>query len=184
MTTPQDQPVFSRNVMEMITVANDYCLTLTKYENLPTSELYSYLQKVCPLIYLKGALLPDVDVNNPEANERFFTEEEWEALFNGLRNKFKKEDEFWTLDFTSNHNDPVKISLSECLADLFQEFQDFLVLYQKNSIDAKENAVFELKLAFSERWGQTLLDIHQQVHNLIFRGLPRDDEYDNKGLFS
>ena len=183
MTEFQNHPVYSKNVLEMLTVANDYCLTLSKLENTTMVNLIDYLQKVCPLLYLKCSLLPDLEVQNPDANERFFTEEEWETLFNTLRNKFKKYDNFWIIDLSANHNDPVKISLAESLTDIYQELKDFLLLYQKSSLDAKENAVFELNTSFETRLGYTLLDAHQQIHYLKVKGMPLEPDIKLPELF-
>ena len=69
-----DHPVFSRSVLEMITVANDYCMTLKKVETLTKNKLLDYFIKVSPLLYLKGALLPETPVAQPDMNERFYTE--------------------------------------------------------------------------------------------------------------
>jgi hypothetical protein len=183
MTEFQNHPVYSKSVLEILTVANDYCLTLAKLETTSNANLINYLQKVCPLLYLKGSLMPDIEVQNTEANERFFTEEEWETLFNTLRKKFKKDDEFWIVDLSANHNDPVKISLAESLTDIYQELKDFLLLYQKNSLDAKENAVFELKNTFESRWGLILLNAHRQLHFLKTKGIEPETTPDIPELF-
>lgn len=183
MTDYQNHPVYSKNVLEMLTVANDYCLTISKGENISMPNLIDYLQKVHPLLYLKCSLLPDIEVQNPNANERFFTEEEWETLFNLLRNKFKKDDEFWIIDASANHNDPVKMSLADCLTDTYQEMKDFLDLYQKSSLDAKENAIFELKASFETLLGFTILDAHRHIHSIKMTGKPLDPEFKLPELF-
>ncbi len=177
MTDFQNHPVYSKNVLEVLTVANDYCLALSKAEDTPTTNLVEYLQKVFSLLYLKCSLLPEVVVQNPEANERFFTEEEWETLFNLLRNKFKKDDEFWVVDESANHHDPIKISLAECLTDVYQALKDFLLLYQKSTLDAKENAVNDLNISFAKELGYNLLDAHRQIHYIKMRGLPQEPEF-------
>lgn len=183
MTEFPNHPVYSKNVLEMLTVANDYCLTLSNLESTSTADLIDYLQKVCPLLYLKCSLIPELEVQNPDANERIFTEEEWETLFNNLRKKIKNDGEFWIIDLFANHNDPIKVSLAECLTDIYQELKDFLLLYQKNSIDAKENAVFELKASFESRLGFILLDAHRQIHYLKVKGIPKDPEFNIPELF-
>jgi len=183
MSDFQNHPVYSKNVLEMLTVANDYCLTLSKLEETSTFNLIDYLQKVCPLLYLKCSLLTEIEVQNPGANERFFTEEEWETLFNALREKFKKDDEFWIIDDSANHTDPVKLSLSECLSDIYQELKDFLTLYQKNTLDAKENAISELKVSFDSNLGTVLLDAHRRIHYIKMNSKPPAPDFNIPELF-
>ena len=183
MTDFQNHPFYSKNVLEILTVANDYCLTFSKLDNTSAGNLIDYLQKVCPLLYLKCSLIPDIEVENPDANERIFTEEEWETLFNTLRNKFKKDDEFWIIDPSANHKDPIKLSLAECLTDIYQELKDFLLLYQKSSLDAKENAVNELNESFEKSLGYNLLDAHRQIHHLKISGIPQEPDFKIPEMF-
>ena len=184
MTDIPNHPVYTKNVLELLTVANDYCLTMAKVENKKKSSLIDYLQKICPLLYIKGSLLPEIEVQNSDANEKFMTEEEWEKLFNELRKKISKDDEFWFMDNSDiNNNEPVKGSLSESLTDIYQDLKDFLDLYQKNSLDAKENAVFEIKRTFESRWGFHLVNAHKALHYIIMTGIPQDDDFDVPGLY-
>ncbi len=165
-----DHLVYSKNVLEMLTVANDYCLAMAKISFNSKSALLDYLQKICPLLYIKAALLPDIAVQNPDADERFVTGEEWENLFNELRKILKNDDEFWFVDtHETNTPKPKKGSLAECLTDIYQDLKDFIDLYQKNSLDAKENAVNSLKNLFETRMGYALVNAHQALHYLLMK---------------
>jgi len=104
-------------------------------------------------------------------NERFFTEEEWESLFNTLRNIFGKDDIFWFSDLDSS-DENIKGSMAEHITDTYQDLQDFLVLYQKNTLDSKENAVRELLNLFIDNWGIKLLRIQKPLHKLFFKVSP------------
>lgn len=161
-----DHPVFEKNVLEMITVTNDYCMTLKKVELMHRDQLVDYLIRVLSLLYLKGTLLPKIKVANPDRNERFFTEEEWETLFNEVRKIFGKQDLFWYFD-PEHSDEPIKGSIAEHIADIFQDLQDFLTLYQVNSIDAKENAVHEIQSLFYSNWGRKTLLLLLPLHSLF-----------------
>jgi hypothetical protein len=173
MEKPPDHAVFEKNVLEMITVTNDFCITLKKAEQLQRDQLVDYLVRVFPLMYLKGTLLPKIEVRNPDRNERFFTEEEWESLFNEVRKKFGKKDAFWFYD-PEHSDEPVKGSIAEHIADIYQDLQDFLTLYQVNSIDAKENAVHELQSLFYNNWGIKTLRLLFPLHALFQDGRSYD----------
>lgn len=177
-----DHPVFSKNVLEVITVAHDFCSTLKKSESIDKAKVIEYLTKVCPLLYLKGVLVPDVEVTDPDKNERFLTEEEWEFLFNSLRKQFGKDDIFWYAD-QDQSDDLIKGSLAEFITDIYQDLEDFLVLYQKNSIVAKENAVSELSRLFISNWGLKLSQIQRHLHKLYFRVQANDQSFKIPNLF-
>lgn len=177
-----NHPVFAKNVLEMLTVSNDFCLSLKKVETIKKEKLIEYLTKVCPLLYLKGALIPDIEVSNPEVNERFYTEEEWEILFNTLRKTFEKDDVFWYSDIDKS-DAPIKGSISEFLTDIFQDHQDFLMLYQKNSIAAKENAIYELQQLFIRNWGPKILRVLPHLHELCFYKSSAQANFDLPEMF-
>lgn len=164
--------VSSKNVMEMLTVANEYCHFVEKAHQYETKDILEYLQKISPLLYLKGCLLPDVDVQVPEANERFVTEENWEIIFNELRNKFKPNDEYWVIDHADfSFNEPDKASLADNLTDIYQDLKDFVLLYAKGTEAAKENAVHDCKLFFQTHWGYRLVQTQKYIHDLLNRNI-------------
>lgn len=166
----------------MLTVAHDYCKTITRADKLSKKDLINYLTKVSPLLYLKGALLPEVKVQNPEFNEKFVTEEDWESLFNDLRKVFGKDDEFWHVNYESE-TEMKKGSLSEHLTDLFQDLNDFMILYQKSSLPAKENAVSELFRLFVEDWGPKVIRIQQVLHTLNYSPQQEPEGFNIPDLF-
>lgn len=164
-----NEPIYSRHVLEFLAVAHEFCVFIEKSEAKETTEIVSVLQKMNPLLHLKGALLPEVEVMNPEANERFVIEEQWEQVFNNLRQKFGPNDEFWGFDPAEyGYDEPRKLSLAESFADVYQDLKDFTILYQKNSKAAKENAVSECKLLFETHWGIRLMNASIQLHTILF----------------
>ncbi len=166
MTNPEENPVISRQVLEMITVAHEYCLFFEEAEKYPAQEIFAYFQKIGPLLYLKGAILPTGIKAEPEYMERFVTEEQWEGIFKSLREKFGEEDVY----YVHNHNyDTEEVSLADNLADIYQDMKDFVMLYQKAPITSKECAVAELQKLFENHWGLRVLQALGYVHGKIYR---------------
>ena len=166
---PGDDPVYSRKVLEMLTVANEFCLFMEKAEQYSVEELLNFLQKVSPLIYLKSALLPDIEVEDDDAVEHYVSEEQWEAMFNVLYNKFGEKDQFYFVDHhEKSHNDPVKGSLAESFTDIYQDLKDFLLLYQKPLKAFKENAVKECGHLFETRYGYRLINAQLAIHCILY----------------
>jgi hypothetical protein len=166
----QVDPVYSKNVIEMFTVANEYCLFMEDNSSFSKEDFLSYLQKICPLIYIKAALLPKVEVTDEEALEHFVTEEQWEDLFNLLHIKLGEDDLYYFIDHHEKTNqDAIKASLAENLTDIYQDLKDFLILYGKPLKSSRENAVHDCKRLFETRFGFRLLNAHSAIHYLIFR---------------
>ena len=164
-----DDPLYSRKVLEMVTVANEYCLFLEKADQYSLDEILGFIQKVIPLIYLKSSLLPDIHVTDEDAVEHYVTEEQWEAMFNTLHNILGPADEFFFVDpHEKSHNDPVKGSLAICFTDTYQDLKDFLMLFQNPLRSFKENAVRECRRLFETRYGFRILNANAAVHAILF----------------
>lgn len=165
-----DDPVYSRNVLEMITVANEYCYFLENSQKYSLMEFLSYLQKILPLVYLKASLLPDIVVEDESFTEHYLTLEQWESMFNDLRQKMTECDTFWYIDHdNTNETEPITGSVAECLTDIYQDLKDFLLLYQKPLKAFKENAVRDCKYLFRTRFGTRILDAQTAIHNHLYR---------------
>lgn len=163
-------PVSARSVLEMITVANDFCSFLEKSEDFAKSGVLTYLQRVLPLIYIKSSLLPDVEIGDEDAIEHYVTETEWEDMFNLLHAKFGEDDIYYYVDnHEKSHQDPMKASIAENITDLYQDLKDFLLLYQKPLTTFKENAVMECKRLFADRYGFRIVNAHAAIHYVMFK---------------
>ncbi len=164
--TDTNDITISKPILEMLTVANEYCLFFEKAESYKASDILVYFQKIAPLLYLKASLLHTLAVNDDEWNERYVTEEEWERIFKALREKFGKHDRY----FTHDHNfDSVESSLADNLADIYQDMKDFVMLYEKNKLSARKNAIANLMELFGWRWGPALINALGAVHQILYK---------------
>jgi len=165
-----EDALYSRKVIDMLTVSNEFCLFLEKTESHPREEIFQYMQKLMPLIYLKASLLPDIPANDENAAEHFVTEEQWENLFNILSVKFGNEDIYYFIDLhEKSHSDPLRASLAENLTDLYQDLKDFVLLYQKPLRVSQENAVRDCKNLFETRFGYRLVNAQQAIHYILYQ---------------
>jgi hypothetical protein len=163
--------------LEMLTVANEYCLFFEKAENYESGDILLYFQKIAPLLYLKASLIDPLPVNNDAYNERYVTEEQWEAVFKALREKLGTGDQYYTHD----HNfDSVEASLADNFADIYQDMKDFIMLYQKNTEPARHNAIANLTDLFRWRWGPALINALGAVHQLLFKDDISPDLFQNE----
>ena len=162
------QPEISINVLELLRVAHEYCIFAENADSKKPEEIFDFFRKLSPLLYIKGTLLPYVDPEYPEANERFVTEEEWQAVFNEFRSVLMAVDEYYHVDYEYGvEYEAIKASLSENFADIYQDLKDFLLLYQRNTRDARQNAVHECRRLFESRWGLKILENLRYIHYLV-----------------
>lgn len=171
-----EEIVQSKPVLEVIAVAAEFCRFIDKIDHQETKEVFSFLQKILTALYLKGSLFPAVVAEDESANERFVTEEEYETLRCQLSQYFASEDYFTTVDFSSDNTESMPVSLSELLCDIYLDLKDFLILYSKESLAAKENAVANCYYYFQTNWGLKLTMLLPYIHYILSLHLVQNDE--------
>lgn len=167
--TQNPDQVTSASVIDMFTVANEFCIFTEKAENYNPDEVLQYYAKICPLLYLKGALLPVIEPDEDYFGERFVNEDQWESIYNSLQIVFTGKDEFFTLSYENADDMPLKASISEHLADIYQDLKDFVLLYQKNHTYARQNAVHECRKLFITHWGARIAALLPALHAIAFQ---------------
>ena len=66
--------VYSKNVIEFVTVANEFCLLLETSSKITKLEFVETAQKLLPLLYLKASMLPTNENELDDEVEKFVTE--------------------------------------------------------------------------------------------------------------
>ena len=165
MELDPNEPVFNKSVLEVLTISNELCLLIDNSDKYEKSEVLNILHRLLPLLYLKASLLKKIPASNPDAVERFVTEEQYELVFQSIKKLLLLDDLFYVFQ---KKDTAVKASLAEYLTDVYQDMKDFLMLYQKPSISAKENAINECVSLFEKNWGLKLLTALQTIHTLVY----------------
>jgi hypothetical protein len=163
----QTDPTLSRLILEMATIAGEYCSFIENASAHPQEDIIRSMRSLVPLLYLRGTLIPELEPEYPEANERYVTEEQWDGIFTMLRALFSDKDEFYYAGL-SEYEEPIllKGSLSEHLTDVYQDMKDFVLLFKKASLASRENAVHECRRMFYENWGSKLANVLPVLHTL------------------
>jgi len=156
----------SKQLADMITVAFEFCTYIEQNNMLDKEEVLVYLGSVLPLLYLKGTLLPIPEQQYDYQAERFVTEELWENVYNAFQTLLG-EDNIYTI-WNKELNEAYEQSLSENIADLYQDTKDFILLYTNHSYHAKMSAVSMFAELFQTRWGHIIASMLGHIHYLIY----------------
>lgn len=174
----KNEPVYSKNVIEMLTVANEFCMFTEKSDSYSKKDVLEYYQRILPLLYLKGSLVPLISMSNPENSERFVTQESWERIFNQIHNTLSNDDNYWFVDPSEDtENEAIQGSIADNLADIYQDLKDFIMLYQKSNLSAKECAVHDCAKFFRNHWGKCLVKALQAIHYSIHKNESKSDYF-------
>jgi hypothetical protein len=165
-------PVYSRNVIEFVAVANEYCKYAEHASELKGDELLKILQRILPLMYLKASLLPELNPFFEDGNEKFVTESDWHRIHDTLKEKFGTADDYLEVfdEKFSESETAVLSSISEDMADIYQDIKNFLLLYQTGTNEVMNDAVWECRLNFENFWGQKLVNSLRAIHKFLCSG--------------
>jgi Domain of unknown function (DUF5063) len=168
----RSKPIFSRNVVEFVAAANEFCKYQEHASEIKGEEMLKILQRILPFLYLKASLLPDLEPFFEDGNEKFVTESDWLRIHDTLREKFGTANDYLEV-FDEKINDtegPVVANLAENMADIYQDLKDFILLYQTGTEEVMNDAVWQCKLNFENYWGQKLTNSLRAIHKFIYSG--------------
>ena len=106
-----------------------------------------------------------------------------EAVYNDIRARiaaFLGEDDTYleTMVEDMRYSDqPIAQTVSENLADLYQDFYDFLYAARLADDSTAKNLLALFAESFAERWGQTLCNTLRALHSIAFEPANEYDEH-------
>lgn len=175
------QIVYSKNVVEFVTVASEYCSSVEKVAKYSARENLDKLQKLLPLLYLKASLLPRPEPVLDDELEKYVSELDYNVLHQKWLELMNENDSFYEV-FDPNiqfGSETVTASLSENLLDIYQDLKNFLVAYSIGNEEVMNDALAECVSHFGEFWGQQLVNVLRAVHMLLHSDVDLDNNTNN-----
>ena len=165
-----DNPVYSVNAIEFVTVANEFCKYLENSEPIPLPDFIDTIHRILPLLYLKATLLPVIEESYDEFNEKFVNEEMYNQLQNLLLSKFGDYNTYEEIydPLRQENDEPAQLSLAETFADIYQDIKDFLMQYRTGTTEIMSNAIWECRQAFEQYWGQKTVNAMRVLHRMKY----------------
>lgn len=161
---------YSKNVIEFVAVASEYCSMAEQARKMKIFPFVNIAHKLLPLLYLKGAMLPDFESSFNEPVEKFVTEIEYEKIRTGILRILGQFDNYQEVfdPIRKDTEEPVSLSISEDLADVYQDVKDFLSLYHVGNDELMMEAVWECRQSFRDYWGQKIVNVLRALHQLNY----------------
>jgi len=174
----QNKPVYSKNVLEFITVASEYCYLMESPGKYKTGDLVNVTRKLLPLLYLKASLLPDFEPVLEDELEKYVTEldynillEKWLRILGGYdlyHEVFDPEIQFGT--------EKVTASISEGVLDIYQDLKECTTSFSLGNEEVMNDALAECTSHFRDFWGQRLVNVLRALHQLYSAGIEWDKD--------
>ncbi|MBB4037126.1 hypothetical protein GGR21_003041 [Dysgonomonas hofstadii] len=170
MTEHLKEIVYSRDSIEFVTVAVQYCAFLEDFAETTESELTDKLTKILPLLYLKATLVPETDTVNDDAPEISVMESDYNYISSKLYNIFLNNDTYLEvfLQDMKYSETPISASISEDLADIYQDLKNFVTVFERGITENMNDALYLCAENFKAYWGQKLVNVLRALHSLKY----------------
>lgn len=174
----KEQVIFSRNTVEFVTVAAEFCAYLERAEALRRKDFVDTILKILPLLYIKASMLPECEMVSDTEPENFVTEEDYEVLRYSLAALMADKDDYLEVFMQDmRYSDtPITRCISEDLADIYQDIKNFVSVFQLGFDETMNDSLALCRENFSLYWGQTLVNTMRALHSVKVN--PSDEEDD------
>ena len=165
------ESVYTKNIIEFVTVALEYCAYLEQCEDKKFPDFVSVMQKVLALLYLKAAIVEKpVILGNSDVPQAVT-----EAMYQNIQKKVS--------DLMGEHDDyfdgDEATSVSENLADIYQELKDFIMNYKNGNQAVSSDSLYTCLDAFETYWGIKRLNCIKTLHGIAYNPVSDDVQGDN-----
>lgn len=165
--------VYSSDMVEFVTICNACCHFMEQLKEVEGKQFIEQSVKHLSSVYAAHMKLKETEPVFESSGEPTVTEQDWAMIFQrismllGPHNDILRqaeEDEF-------DRSDLVIHTISEDVADVYQELRDFTSIYSRGIEELMNDAAWELKEHFAENWGKKLLRSLMALHDLYIQGV-------------
>lgn len=175
--------IFDKNTVEFVTVAAEFCGFLERSAGMKRGRFVDTSLKLLPLLYLKASLLPECGRWEESDPETFVTEGDYERVRTMVADLMAEHDDYLEvfLDDMAYSDTPIRQTVSEGMADLYQPLKDFICVFQLGLQQTMNDALVICCEQFAEFWGQRLVNVMRALHDVKYRQLVHEEDREDDG---
>lgn len=161
--------IYSQSVLDFVRVSTEYCKYIEQCQGSSLADFTRVMRGLLPMVYLKLTLMGDVS-EVAGWNDRKLTEEDYDFVRSSVAQIMADKDDFLDVfveDFKYSEQ-PVLCTVSECLADIYQQLRELVETFREGYEEAMEVALAEVVEEFRMQWGQKLLNALRAIHDVCF----------------
>ena len=160
------------NELAFIALANEYCHALERAnENESRDQFVAQMLKLLPRLYITVG-----DIEDNTYSEEFIDPALEEDVYDLVRHRIEEimaEEDMYLEVFLEDmkySDTPIAVSISENLADLYQEYFNLIHSIQDALTETQHEMLCQCKINFINYWGQTLCNVLRAL-NAVYYGL-------------
>lgn len=181
MNNDNNSSVYERDILELVTVAVEFCAYVENAAEKDRKIFISTMQKLLPLLYLKGVLAPKYELTeecNADSLSSFVSMENYDIVRNNVAFVMGEYDSFLDVfvEDMKYSDTPILSSVSENIADIYQDLKNFVCAYKDGTEEMRYDAIVMCKSNFENYWGQRLVNVLRALHEINYSERINEDE--------
>jgi len=160
----------SPNELAFIALANEYCHALERANECESRDQFvAQMLKLLPRIYITISDIDD-DMYSEEFIDSALEEDVYDIVRDRVTQIMGEEDIYLEvfLEDMKYSDTPISESVSENLADLYQEFFNLIHSIQDALMETQHEMLCQCKVNFNNYWGQTLCNVLRALHAIYY----------------
>ena len=183
MNNDNNSSVYERDILELVTVAVEFCEYVENAAEKDRRIFISTMQKLLPLLYLKGLLAPKYELTeecDADSLSSFVSMENYDIVRNNVAFVMGEYDSFLDVfvEDMKYSDTPILSSVSENIADIYQDLKNFVCAYKDGTEEMRYDAIIMCKSNFENYWGQRLVNVLRALHEIKYgERIDEDEDY-------
>lgn len=171
--------IYSQEVVDFVKVSADFCLKLENCREAHPRDFVKSMLTLLPYIYIKGEMLLDRVVDNGFNTDPQVTEEDYNYVRLAIYDTLGQYDEYLDVfvEDMKYSDRPILRTISEDLADIYQDLRNFLATYREGIEDMMEAALSEVLEDFKQDWGQKCVNVMRPLHDVLYNQMEEQQDY-------
>lgn len=162
----------SPNTVAFIGLASEYCAALEKAAESERNEFVANMLRLLPRLYITiSAHQPSTTEPDSEVIGSYVDEVQYNQICSTVAALMAEEDSYLeTFEEDMKYSDtPIAASVSESLADIYQDLCNFVVTVRESEGILAAEAMDELLENFKLYWSKTLCNVMRPLNALYYR---------------
>lgn len=163
--------IYDKDVLEMVTLATELCVRLENAQTEDMRPFCSAMLKILPLLYVKTLQVVENGVPESYANaEVLVTEDDYNYVRSSVAAVMGAFDDYLDVfvEEMKYSDRPVRKTISEDMADVYQDLRNFVGVYKDGNAEAMGAALSSVVESFATYWGGRVLSAIRALHDVRF----------------
>lgn len=172
--------IYQPEALEFVAQATQYCIAMEQGEMPTRRVVVQSLRQLLPTLYLGVNRVPEVEAEDYfEEVPEVVTEADYEYVRRRMAAIMGEQDDYLDVlvEDMKYSDQPIRKSISEDLADIYQSLRNFVESYKQGNEDTMLLALAQVREEYAQQWGAVLLNALRALHDVYYtQGLPLDED--------